>query len=95
MNLGDNIKLEYTAMELKQRHEDYLLNCEEALKEREEKLRKRCKVLLKQLVSEFNRQAENEFDKQYVILSNTPIPPSLPFSKVIVLIRDMFAENGF
>jgi len=50
---------------------------------------------MKQLVAEFNRKAENEFDKTSVLLTDTQIPPSLPLEKVITLIRDMFSEKGF
>ena len=89
------IELEYTADELRKRRVKFLVSLERELEERNQRERKMCSSILKQLISEFNRKAENEFEKTFVMLDETEIPVSLPLKRVIELTTELFAENGF
>jgi hypothetical protein len=89
------MKLEYTAEELKTRYDNFHIHLKAELEERKERERKLCKPILVSLISEFNRKVENEFEKCFVILSETNIPQSLKLERVIELVEHIFFKNGF
>lgn len=89
------MNIDFTAHELLERKEQFLQNLKKELKQKLDKERKLALPILRQLIAEFNRKAENEYEANCVDLDNTPIPTSLKTEKVIEFIEEEFAKKGF
>lgn len=89
------MNIEFTAHELLERKEEFLRHLKRDLEVRLDRERKLALPILRQLIAEFNRKAENEYEENYVDLDQTPIPTSLKTEKVIEFIQEEFAKKGF
>lgn len=89
------LQLIFSAYELKERKLDFERQCAAALRQKMEKERKLALPVLKQLISEFNRKAENTYEDNFVVLDETPIPYNLKSKHIIEFIDELFSEKGF
>lgn len=89
------MNIEFTAEELLRRKEEFEFNLKNELRNKLDSQRKLALPVLRQLIAEFNRKAENEFEESFVDLDQTPIPTSLKTDLVIEFIEEEFNKKGF
>ena len=89
------MNIEFTAHELLERKEEFMRCLKKELEGKLNKERNLALPVLRQLIAEFNRKAENEYEENYVDLVQTPIPTSLKTERVIEFIEEEFVKKGF
>jgi len=95
IEINKNLSISFTAHELLERKEEFMRCLKRELEGKLNKERNLALPILRQLIAEFNRKAENEYEENYVDLDQTPIPTSLKTEKVIEFIEDEFQKKGF
>lgn len=91
----EQFRIEFTAEQLRERYADFKKSLEIELEKKRNKERALCKPFLRQLISEFNRKAENAYEETFVVLDETPIPTNLKLERLLELVDNMFSVKGF
>ena len=89
------MEITFTAQELLDRKEEFMRCLKKELEGKLNKERNLALPVLRQLIAEFNRKAENQYEENYVDLVQTPIPASLKTERVIEFVEEEFQKKGF